>query len=283
MADADASIEGVRPSILAEAFVNSIRQAIGRFRQDRDPAVLGGHAAWALAATILFAGVLLLARWVERRLRALAEQRYRARVHDVQIKSFQVVRAERVWRTLTRLVNFLWVVAALTATFVYLHYVLLLFPWTRGLGMDLASIVIVPFKVIGGGALAIVPNLVFLAVFVIVTRYLLKLIKLFFDGVAAGHVKMENFEPEWAAPTYRLVRLLVMGFAVVVAYPYIPGSQSDAFKGVSLFVGLVFSLGSSAFIGNMIAGYSMTYRRAFRVGDRGEDRRVRSERSRRSG
>jgi small-conductance mechanosensitive channel len=266
--DADASIEGLRRSVLAEMYVNIIRQAIGRFRQDRNPAVLGRHAAWALGATVCFAVFLLVVRRAERRLRARAEQRYRDRVHDVQIKSFQVVRAERIWRTLIRIVNILWVVAALTATFVYLHFVLLLFPWTRGLGTDLASIVIVPLKVIGGGALAFVPNLVFLAVLVIVTRYLLKLIKLFFDGVAAGHVQIEKFEPEWALPTYRLVRLLVLGFAVVVAYPYIPGSQTEAFKGVSLFIGLVFSLGSSAFIGNMLAGYSMTYRRAFRVGDR---------------
>jgi small-conductance mechanosensitive channel len=189
-------------------------------------------------------------------------------VRDVQIKSFQVVRAERVWHALTGVVNLLWVIAALTAIFAYLHFVLRLFPWTRGLGMDLASTVMVPIAVIGGGAIAFVPNLVFLAVLVIVTRYLLKIIRLFFDGVAAGHVQIERFEPEWALPTYRLVRLLVLGFALVVAYPYIPGSQTDAFKGVSLFVGLVFSLGSSAFIGNMLAGYSMTYRRAFRVGDR---------------
>jgi small-conductance mechanosensitive channel len=69
-------------------------------------------------------------------------------------------------------------------------------------------------------------------------------------------------------PTYRLVRILVVAFAVVVAYPYVPGSQTDAFKGVSIFIGIVFSLGSSSLIGNIIAGYSMTYRRAFRVGDR---------------
>jgi small-conductance mechanosensitive channel len=109
---------------------------------------------------------------------------------------------------------------------------------------------------------------VFLAVLVLVTRYGLKLIRLFFDGVAAGTVVFRSFDPDWAVPTYRLVRILVVAFAVVVAYPYVPGSQTDAFKGVSIFIGIVFSLGSSSLIGNIIAGYSMTYRRAFRVGDR---------------
>ena len=57
-------------------------------------------------------------------------------------------------------------------------------------------------------------------------------------------------------------------FALVVGYPYIPGSESGAFKGLSLFLGIVFSLGSSSAIANIVAGYSLTYRRAFKVGDR---------------
>jgi small-conductance mechanosensitive channel len=87
-------------------------------------------------------------------------------------------------------------------------------------------------------------------------------------------VKLKGFDADWARPTYRLVRLLTIAFVAVVAYPYVPGSGSEAFKGVSLFFGIVFSLGSSSLIGNVIAGYSMTYRRTFRLGDRvkiGED------------
>ena len=83
-----------------------------------------------------------------------------------------------------------------------------------------------------------------------------------------GGVELSGFEPEWAMPTYKIVRLAIAALGLVVAYPYIPGSDSAAFKGVSLFAGVVFSLGSSSAIANIIAGYMMTYRRAFRVGDR---------------
>ena len=100
------------------------------------------------------------------------------------------------------------------------------------------------------------------------TRYLLKFVKLFFVGVEKGTITFANFDPDWAGPTYRIIRLLVVAFAVVVAYPYIPGSRSAAFQGVSIFIGVIFSLGSSSLIANLIAGYSMTYRRTFRVGDR---------------
>jgi small-conductance mechanosensitive channel len=113
----------------------------------------------------------------------------------------------------------------------------------------------------------VIPDIVFLAVLILITRYVLKLVRLFFDSVGSGTVKLQQFDAEWAVPTYRLVRFLIIAFALVVAYPYIPGSGTDAFKGISVFIGVVFSLGSGSLMGNLIAGYSMTYRRAFKVGD----------------
>jgi small-conductance mechanosensitive channel len=94
------------------------------------------------------------------------------------------------------------------------------------------------------------------------------LARLFFDAVARGSVTLDGFDREWAQPTYKIVRAAIIALALIVAYPYVPGSQSDAFKGVSLFLGVVLSLGSSSAIANIIAGYMMTYRRAFRIGDR---------------
>jgi small-conductance mechanosensitive channel len=86
--------------------------------------------------------------------------------------------------------------------------------------------------------------------------------------VERGRVTLGRFDPEWAQPTYKIVRVAIVAFGLIVAYPYIPGSQSAAFRGVSLFIGVVFSLGSSSAVSNIIAGYMMTYRRAFKVGDR---------------
>ena len=142
------------------------------------------------------------------------------------------------------------------------------FPWTRGAAAQLEGWVVGPVLVIARGIVAFIPNLLFLVVLYIFTRWALNLIRLFFDGVASREVELEGFDPDWAAPTFKLVRMGVVAFALVVAYPYIPGSESPAFKGISLFIGLVFSLGSSSAISNIIAGYTMTYRRLFREGDR---------------
>jgi small-conductance mechanosensitive channel len=96
----------------------------------------------------------------------------------------------------------------------------------------------------------------------------LKFIRLVFSSIENGTITIGGFDPDWAKPTYRLFRIFVVAFAVVVAFPYIPGSNTQAFKGVSLFIGLVFSLGSTSIIGNMISGYTLTYRRVFKPGDR---------------
>jgi small-conductance mechanosensitive channel len=107
----------------------------------------------------------------------------------------------------------------------------------------------------------------FLVIIYFITKYVLQLIKLFFSGLESGGIILKDFRPEWAVSTFKIVRTFIIVFAVVLAYPYIPGSDSVAFKGISVFMGILFSIGSSGFIGNLIAGYSMIYRGAFRIGD----------------
>jgi small-conductance mechanosensitive channel len=91
---------------------------------------------------------------------------------------------------------------------------------------------------------------------------------LFFGAVDRGTVRLGKFDREWAWPTYRIVRLFVLALVAAVAFPAIPGSNSEAFRGISIFLGVVFSLGASGVVGNIIAGYSMIYRRTFKIGDR---------------
>ena len=89
-----------------------------------------------------------------------------------------------------------------------------------------------------------------------------------FAAIDDNRLQIKGFETDWAWPTYRIVRMGIIVFALVIAYPFIPGSDSAAFKGVSVLLGVLFSLGSTSVISNVIAGYTMTYRRAFRIGDR---------------
>src|SRR5262249_42635236 len=95
-----------------------------------------------------------------------------------------------------------------------------------------------------------------------------RVIRLYFTGIEHGTITLAGFDREWALPTFKILRWVIIVFALVVAYPYIPGSNSEAFKAVSIFLGVILSLGSSSVVANMIAGYAMIYLRAFKVGDR---------------
>ena len=115
--------------------------------------------------------------------------------------------------------------------YVYLQVVLEWYPWSRPLSRRLGSLVLDPLGSMAAAVLDAVPNLIFIALLVLVTRYLLKLVRLFFAGIAGGTITLANFDREWAWPTYRIVRFVAVAFAVVVAYPYIPGSQLARLSG----------------------------------------------------
>lgn len=266
--DADARIEQLDRRNLANTYVSRISEVILDYRRDRSTEHLARSGLYALAAT----GALVLFLWLGaramRRLDRVLERRVKARLAGIEAKSLRMLSAAQLWQTLRGVRVLVSVATVLGASLVYLDFILHLFPWTRWFGVRLFDLLFDPLRTIGAGILAAIPDLVFLAILIVVVRFVLKALHMLFSGIAEGAVTITAFEREWAWPTYRLVRLLTLAFSVVVAYPYIPGSGSDAFKGVSLFLGVIFSLGSSSVISNVIAGYTMTYRRAFRIGDR---------------
>jgi small-conductance mechanosensitive channel len=266
--DADALIESADRGILAQVYLMRIREAIAKYRQDRTPKALIRDASYIAAASLALAVFIWLVRRAKRRLDALLERRLRARLEGLESQSYQIVRAKHLWSALRGTSRGIWLAAIALGGLFYLNFALSLLPWTRLIGDHLFDLLIEPLRVMGMGLLREIPALSFLVVLFFVTRFIIKALQIFFSGVADGAIKLQNFDADWAWPTHRLLRLLVIAFAIVVAFPYIPGSGSDAFKGVSLFLGVVFSLGSSSVISNVIAGYTMTYRRAFKQGDR---------------
>jgi small-conductance mechanosensitive channel len=152
--------------------------------------------------------------------------------------------------------------------YVYLNSVLNLFPWTRYIAQSIINYTVEPLLIMARAIIDYLPKLFFLIILILVVRYLLKLNRMFFTALASNRIHFQNFDAEWSWPTYRILRVLVIVFAIVIAYPYIPGSDSAAFKGISIMFGVLFSLGSTSMLSNIIAGYAMIYRRAFKVGDR---------------
>jgi small-conductance mechanosensitive channel len=266
--DADAALEQVRRAELAGAHMVRVRQAIVDYRAARTRDARLGNGITSLVATLALALGIGLVVWLWRRLDVLMVARMERHVQTVGIQSFEVVRADQIRAALRNGVLGLRTFVILVGILVYVGYLLAVWPATRGLSRDIVGFALSPLDVIGQGIVRNVPSLVFLVVLFFVIRLVLRLVRLFFETVGRGTVKLANFDADWAEPTYKIARIAIIAFGLIVAYPYIPGSESDAFKGVSLFIGIVFSLGSSSAISNIIAGYMMTYRRAFKVGDR---------------
>ena len=151
--------------------------------------------------------------------------------------------------------------------FAFLNTALGLFEWTRDASEAIAGFV---GDIIGGmwnAFVAYLPDFFTAVVIIGIAYMIIRLCRLVFEGVERQRIKVPGFYPEWSATSYSLLRLLIIAMTVVVVFPYLPGSDSPAFQGVSIFVGVLLSLGSTTAVANVVAGIVITYTRAFRVGD----------------
>ena len=266
--DADARLENLERKILAQTYLLKIRETIMAYRQARTPKALTTGLLYIAFATFAFLIFVWLGRRIVHRLDALLNRRLRKKLEGFESQTHQIVRAKQIWSALAGSLKLMWLAASVLAGLWYLQFTLAMLPWTKKIGDSLFILLTEPLYTMGRGVVNVIPDLIFLVILALIVRYILKALRLFFGGIADQAISLKDFDADWAWPTYRLVKILVIAFSLVIAFPYIPGSSSDAFKGISVFLGIVFSLGSSSIISNIVAGYSMTYRRAFKLGDR---------------
>ncbi|MDR1023945.1 MAG: mechanosensitive ion channel family protein [Prevotellaceae bacterium] len=143
-----------------------------------------------------------------------------------------------------------------------------LFPTTRWLSDTLIGYITAPLKKIFSAVWDYLPNVFYIAIIVVLFRLIAKALQIIANKVGAGSLAIKGFQPDWAVPTYRILRVMVIVFALIFIFPFLPNSDSDIFKGVSVFVGLLLSLGSTSIISNIISGMVITYMNPFKKGDR---------------
>jgi small-conductance mechanosensitive channel len=262
--NSDAKQSGVTRQQLAGDIAGKIRLSVEKYREARAPKNITRGAIMSAIATLVLLVLLLLLRFLFRRLRVTVETR---KAPAIRIQNFEILRTEQVSGFLLGLIRTIRLLTLLLLIYLYVQFVLSSFPWTQPFSGELLRYLLVPLKTMGVGLIGYIPNLIFLVVLVFVTHYVLKFMRLFAQEVEKGSIVFSGFYPEWAKPTYKIARFAVIAFAAVVAFPYFPGSESPAFKGISIFLGVLLSLGSSSTVSNMIAGLDMTYRRAFLKGD----------------
>ena len=185
-----------------------------------------------------------------------------------KIGNFEFFNEQRQLNSVLLLVTVVqWVVILLTI-FLVLPLVFKIFPGTQGIADTLLGYILNPLRRIGLSVWHYLPNLFTILVIVWVFRYVLKGIYSLKEEIRLGNLHLDGFYPDWANPTYQIVRILVFAFALVVIFPYLPGSDSPVFQGVSVFLGFLFTFGSAGSLSNIVAGLVITYMRAYKLGDR---------------
>lgn len=187
---------------------------------------------------------------------------------NLSYKDYTFLTAEQELQVVLFLVKiFRWFVYAVLL-YITLPIIFSIFPFSRDWADALFHLIWSPFKGVLIAIWEYLPNLFSILVIYFVMKYVIRFVRYIFHEIEAEKLKLSGFHADWAMPTYSIVKFLLYAFMFVLIFPYLPGSDSNIFKGVSVFIGVLFSLGSSSAIANMVAGLVITYMRPFKIGDR---------------
>ena len=249
---------------------NSFEEAILEtellFKEEEMPFIQ--RFATALLIIIVQAVLIWLVWYLFSRLRNKIEDSGKDKIKPLTVKKLKLLTSRQIINIIQTVLRFLKYIITAIQLFLTVPIVFSFFPATRNLASTLFGYILTPLKNIAFGTIHYIPNLFTIIIIILITRYVLKGLKFFSLRIEKGRLVIPGFYSDWAAPTYRILQVLLWAFTVAIIYPYLPGSESRAFQGVSVFVGIIFSFGSSTAIGNLVAGFVITYMRPFKIGDR---------------
>jgi small-conductance mechanosensitive channel len=259
--ESDAKLHNIDRKELAENWHVILRDIIDQYRRDHttDSYMKGGLFA-ALATLVLLIIWFVIRKLCKKEIQAV-EKKFAGQQMLKFLDGDSLVTVNASVVRLVRFVTMAWIFI------IYLNLVLSFFPWTFNLSARLFGLVSTPIISFGHDFVDNLPDLFTLLVIIGIVWFVLRGLKNIFKQISEGKVRIKGFYRDWADPTFRLVRVIVIVFAAVVAFPSIPGHNSPAFKGISIFMGVLLSLGSTSAVGNIVAGLVLTYMRPFVTDD----------------
>ncbi len=266
--DEDAMWADLQTAQLANTYLKNIKDSIVQYREDTSLRKIALGVLFAviiiLAAALIISGIGKMIKWIKKRLLLLRGHLFQG----FRIKGYELVSAKRQIKFIWTLLNFVKWILILTSVYLALPILLNLFPTTEGYAPILLGYFIKPIKDVAQAVVRYLPNLITILVICIIFRYLLKMLRFFAQEIHNGVLNFPGFYKEWALPTYQIVRVLLFAFLLIIIFPYFPGADTPIFKGVSVFIGVLFTFSSAGALGNIIAGLLLTYMRSFSIGDR---------------
>jgi small-conductance mechanosensitive channel len=253
---------------LAKKYRNAITDAVLKYKKETSFVTLLkeiGLAALVLAILIIFLYfVNKFFKWVDSKIK---EQEGK-KINGLKIRNYTLLDASRQVGILTKSNTLVKWLVFFILVYIALPIIFGLFPWTQNFAQTLFGYIFNPLKKIGSGLWNYLPNLFTIVVIYIVFRYALKGIHFLKNEIEDGKLQLTGFYPDWANPTFQIIKVILYAFMFVLIFPYLPGSDSPIFQGVSVFLGFLFTFGSAGSLSNIIAGIVLTYMRLFKIGDR---------------
>lgn len=268
LTDQDALWEGVSRDSLAKERRQNVISKLQEMKAE--------HSLWRMVKRVLYFLLVIvgqyflfrLTNWLFRKLRIRILRLKDTKIKPVSIQGYELLDTQKQANLLVFLAGIGRYIVMGLQLLITVPLIFIIFPQTEGLAYRLLGYIWNPIRTIFVNILDYIPNLFTIIVIWYAVRYLVRLVLYLAREIEAGRLKFNGFYPDWAMPTFHIVRFLLYAFMIAMIYPYLPGSDSGVFQGISVFVGLIVSLGSSTVIGNIIAGLVITYMRPFKMGDR---------------
>lgn len=264
----DALWIGTTQKDLATQYRAAIIKSIAAYKKATSVQTRLKQVGTALVVILLAAGIILLINLLYRKGRNYTIGKQTKYLKGIRVKGYELFSVTTERRLLLGILNLLRWVAILLLLYFTLPLLFSIFPWTKNIATTLIGYVLNPLKSILAGIWNYMPKLVTIVVVVTVFYYVLKALRFFKNEIENESLKIRGFYADWAGPTFQIIKVLLFAFMLVVIFPYLPGSDSPVFKGVSVFLGVLFTFGSSSSLSNVISGLVLTYMRAFKLGDR---------------
>ncbi|MCM0666364.1 mechanosensitive ion channel family protein [Flavobacterium tyrosinilyticum] len=263
--DADAKAENSTVENIAKRNLGKIKSAI--IYQNENYSQLPKRIGYTVLLTLIIGLVLFLISKVFNYIKGYIVKNRAKYFKGVSYNSIKILSPGKQQSLLLRFFGFVKIITLILIVYLSLPVLFSIFPATKDYTTTLLKWILTPAKSAFMGFVGFLPSLFTIIVIIIIFKYSLKVIKFFFYEIKSENIKIDGFYSDWALPTFNIIRLLMYAFMLVIIFPYLPGSDSPIFKGVSVFVGVLFSLGSSNAIANMVAGLVITYMRPFKIGD----------------
>ena len=263
----DALWENSSQTELAQRYANIIKNTIVKYKEQNSlKSVLIRLAELLLVLFITFILVWAINRLFDF-LKKITLNSEHSFLTSIRIRNYDFIKKPGIVKALVKILAILRIVFLLFLLITIIPLIFDIFPSTQYLSKIIVQWISEPIKNVGIAIIGYLPHLFYIVIIAVITRYVLKILRFFALEIERGILKIKGFHPEWAHTTYVLARMMLWVLALVIMFPHLPGSDSDAFKGISVFLGVLISLGSSSAISNAIAGIVISYMRPFQVGD----------------